>query len=131
MNRAVAPVSGFSGFTTGYYADGTCIKCTDSAVRYGQKKDAESASRVNDATARPARDRQANCFRVPVLSRETSGECRTTYGALDIERAGIYAKSDIACKFVNMEILKRSAMQISRASNYARDERATQNYKLP
>jgi len=82
-------------------------------------------------TAHPARDRQANCFRVPVLSRETPGECRTTYGALDIERAGIYAKSDIACKFVNMEILKRSAMQISRASNYAWDERATQNYKLP
>lgn len=29
--REQAERSGFSGFTTGYYADGTCIKCTDSA----------------------------------------------------------------------------------------------------
>jgi hypothetical protein len=43
---------------------------------------------------------------------------------LDIEWTGIYAKSDKACKFVNMEIPKRSAMQIFGASNYARNERA-------
>jgi len=127
VNRAVAPVSGFPGFTTGYYADGTCIKCTDSAVRHGQKKDAESAPGVNGSNLR-ATGRQIVFvylfFRVkPPASVEICG-------ALDIERAGIYAKSDTACKFVNMEILKRSAMQISRA-NYARDERATQNYKLP
>lgn len=52
VNRAAAPVPGFPGFTTGYYADGTCIKCTDSAARHEQKKDAESALRVNGLTLR-------------------------------------------------------------------------------
>lgn len=124
MNRAVAPVPGFPGFMTRYYADGTCIKCTDSAARHGQKKDAEGERLILRATGR-------QIVFVYLFFRVKHPANVGTCGALDIERAGIYAKSDTACKFVNMEIPKRSVMQISRASNYARGEHATQNYKLP
>jgi len=114
VNRAVAPVSGFPGFTTGYYADGTCIKCTDSAVRHGQKKDAESAPGVNGSNLR-ATGRQI-VFVYLFFRVKPPGECRDLWGVR-------YRTNGNLCKKRHsMQICKYGDSEAIRDANFPRVE---------
>lgn len=82
-------------------------------------------------TVHSAHDRQANCFRVPVLSRETPGEYRDLW-AVRYRTGGNLCK-----KRHSMQICKYGDSEAIRDANFPRVELCagrtcyTQNYKLP
>lgn len=112
VKRAAAPAPGFPGFMTRYYADGTCALNAPTAQHAA---DGKKMLKVNGSPLRTG-DRQANCFRVPVLSRETPGECRNLWGVR--YRTG----GNLCKKRHSMQICKYGDSEAIRDANFPRVE---------